>query len=220
MLHNKIQPIDNHGIIRWQVADNAELNALVLAPEDIGKVARVAAPAQLLVLLDDVGPEWSSLLSTGSNNASDINVVDAGGYYVGDNVEAVLQEIGSTLSAQTKQVIAIAVSDETSDLTAGVAKVGFHIPYNFDLSEVIAGLNTAQGSGAILTFDINVNGPSILSTKLTVDNTEVTSITAAIPAVLSSTALNKGDKITVDIDQVGAAGADGAKVYLIGKVRP
>lgn len=115
-----------------------------------------------------------------------------------------------------RQTIAIACSDESTVLTTGTAKVTFRMPYALTLSEVRCSLTTAQPSGSIFTVDINEGGVSILSTKLTIDNTEKTSKTAATPAVISDTALADDAEITVDIDQVGTSGAAGLKVYLIG----
>ena len=114
------------------------------------------------------------------------------------------------------QCIPIACSDETTALTAGSAKVTFRMPYAFTLSAVRASLTTAQASGSILTVDINEGATSILSTKLTIDNTEKTSTTAAAAAVISDSALANDAEITIDIDQVGDGTAKGLKVYLIG----
>lgn len=114
------------------------------------------------------------------------------------------------------QCIPIACSDETTALTTGAAKVTFRMPYAFTLSAVRASLTTAQASGSILTVDINEGGTSILSTKLTIDNGEKSSTTAATPAVISDAALADDAEITIDIDQVGAGTAKGLKVYLIG----
>lgn len=85
------------------------------------------------------------------------------------------------------------------------------------LSAVRASLTTAQDSGALLTVDINAAGASILSTKLTIDNTERSSATAATPAVIATGALADDAEITIDIDQVGGGTAAGLKVYLIGE---
>ena len=84
------------------------------------------------------------------------------------------------------------------------------------LTEVRASLTTAQASGTIFTVDINEGGTSVLSTKLTIDNTELTSTTAATPAVISDTALADDAEITIDIDQVGDGTATGLKITLIG----
>jgi hypothetical protein len=104
----------------------------------------------------------------------------------------------------------------STPLTAGTAKVTFRMPFAMNLSAVRASLTTAQASGSILTVDINAGGTSILSTKLTIDNTEKTSTTAAAAAVISSAALADDAEITIDVDQVGSGSAAGLKVYLIG----
>jgi hypothetical protein len=114
--------------------------------------------------------------------------------------------------------IPIAVSDETTALTTGAAKVTFRMPFAFTLTGVRASVTTAP-TGSVLTVDINEGGASILSTKLTIDATEKTSTTAATPAVISDSALADDAEITIDIDTIGStvAGA-GLKVYLIGTV--
>lgn len=111
--------------------------------------------------------------------------------------------------------IVVAISDEITTLTAGVAKVTFRMPYAMTLTSVRASLTAAQTTGTILTIDINEEGASILSTKLTIDNTEKTSTTAATPAVISDASLADDAEITIDIDLAGT-GAKGAKVYFIG----
>lgn len=120
---------------------------------------------------------------------------------------------GSGLAA-----IPIACSDETSALSTGGAKVTFRMPYAMTLTEVRASLTTAQSSGSIFTVDINNGGASILSTKLTIDNGEKTSVTASTPAVISGSSLGDDSEITIDIDQIGNGSAAGLKVYLIGIV--
>lgn len=122
----------------------------------------------------------------------------------------------TTVPNPTESLI-IAVSDETTALTAGTSKVTFRMPYAFTLTAVRASVNTAP-TGSTLIVDINESGTTILSTKLSIDATEKTSTTAASPAVISDSSLADDAEMTIDIDQVGAtvAGA-GLKVYLIGK---
>jgi hypothetical protein len=135
-------------------------------------------------------------------------------------VGAGLSLSGTTLTASASNPtipLIGACSDEVTALTTGTAKLTFRMPFAFTLSEVRASLTTAQTSGSIVTVDINENGTTILSTKLTIDNNEKTSTTAATPAVISDTSLADDAEITIDIDQVGAATiAKGLKVYLIG----
>ena len=112
--------------------------------------------------------------------------------------------------------IQVAASDETTNLTTGTAKVTFRMPHAMTLTAVRASLSTAQTAGALLTVDINLNGISVLGTKLTFDNTEKTTVTAATPATIVTSALTNDGEITVDIDTVGTAGAKGLKITLIG----
>ena len=131
----------------------------------------------------------------------------------GDDAVTTIQDIANLTNVQS---IVVAASDETTALTTGTAKVTFRMPYAFTVSAVRASLTTAQTSGSIFTVDINDGGTTILSTKLTIDNTEKTSTTAATPAVISDTALADDAEITIDIDQVGNGTAKGLKVALIG----
>lgn len=127
-----------------------------------------------------------------------------------DDIAALAGAVASTES------IIIAISDETTNLTTGTAKVTFRMPYAFTLSAVRASVKTAP-TGSTLVVDINEAGASILSTKLSIDAGEKTSTTAATAAVISDTGLADDAEITIDIDQIGStiAGA-GLKVYLIG----
>jgi len=112
--------------------------------------------------------------------------------------------------------IQLACSDETTALTAGTSKITFRTPCAMTVTSVRASLTTAQTSGSIFTVDINESGTSILSTKLTIDNTEKTSLTAATAPVISDTALANDAEMTIDIDQVGDGTAKGLKVTIIG----
>lgn len=108
----------------------------------------------------------------------------------------------------------VAVGDNTTAITTGTAKETFRMPFAVTLTSVRANLNTASTSG-IPTVDINEAGVTILSTKLTVDANERTSLTAAVAAVISDAALADDAEMTIDIDVAGT-GAKGLKVHLYG----
>lgn len=114
-------------------------------------------------------------------------------------------------------VLIVPIGDETTAITTGNAKRTFRMPFAMTLTAVRASLTTASTSG-IPTFDINEGagaGTTILSTKLTIDATELTSTTAATAAVISDSALADDAQITIDIDVAGT-GAAGPKIYMIG----
>lgn len=161
----------------------------------------------------DVGAlaDPSGLPGVSGLTGAEVTTVEQGGV----QVQVTMQQIAEL--ARPRESIIIACSDETTALTAGVAKVTFHMPYNFYVDEAFAGLTTVQTSGSTFTVDINDGAASILSTKITIDNTEETSLTAATPPVISDQTLLKGAKITVDIDAIGDGTAKGLKAYIIGR---
>lgn len=125
-------------------------------------------------------------------------------------------EFSSGGGSESTQSFVLACSDEISNLTTGTAKVTFRMPYAFNLSAVRASVNTAP-TGATIIVDINEGGASVLSTKLSIDATEKTSQTAAVPAVISDATIADNAEITIDIDQVGSTvPGKGLKVVLIG----
>lgn len=112
--------------------------------------------------------------------------------------------------------IQVACSDTTTAITAGTAKVTFRMPFAAVLTAVRASVSTAP-TGSTAIFDINESGTSVLSTKLSIDATEKTSVTAAVPPVISDASLADDAEITVDFDQVGSTIAGvGVIITLIG----
>ena len=124
--------------------------------------------------------------------------------------------ISATTYFNTPFELIAAASDETTPITTGTTKVTFRMPCSITLTGVRASLTTAQTSGSTFTVDINQNGSSILSTEITIDNTQKTSTTATIPPVISTSSLIDDDEMTVDVDVVGSGDATGLKITLIG----
>lgn len=112
------------------------------------------------------------------------------------------------------EVLTFALSDETTAITSGTAKLTVRWPYAFTVTAVRANLNTVSSSGTV-QVDINEGGASILSTKLTIDASEKTSTTAATAAVISDTTIADDAEVTFDIDGAGT-GAKGLKVHVYG----
>ena len=113
----------------------------------------------------------------------------------------------------------VAASGENSTLITATAALTFRMPYAFIATEVRASVGTAASVGTV-TVDINQSDTSgtavtMLSTKLTIDATEKTSVTAATPAVISVPNIANDKEITIDIDVPGT-GAKGAKITFLG----
>lgn len=158
--------------------------------------------------------------------AIDNNHIPGNTYVTSNSLSAALSTLGTYITSASAsaaiatavlnkpEVIMVAVSDETTAITTGAAKLTFRMPYAFTLTSVRASLTTASSSGTP-TVDINEGGTTILSTKLTIDANELTSTTAATAAVISDSSLANDALMTIDIDVAGT-GAKGLKVYLLG----
>lgn len=116
--------------------------------------------------------------------------------------------------------LVVACSDETTNLSTGTNVVRFIAPTTFTLNEVIGSVNTASSSG-VVQVDVTKNGVSIFSTQLTIDQGETTSLTAATPPAVgpSGAVISRGDLLAVEIVAAGT-GADGLKLYFVGRVAP
>lgn len=126
-----------------------------------------------------------------------------------------------TASHALDALFMVAVSDETTDLTTGSAKITYRTPYSLDVIEVRSNVNTAP-SGSDLIVDINNGvGDTILSgiCKLVIDSEEKTSLTSLTSSVIipASRSFANDEEITIDIDQTGSiVPGKGLKVYIIG----
>ncbi len=115
------------------------------------------------------------------------------------------------------EAIRIKVGDETTAITTGTGKASFRMPYAFYVTAIRGSLAVAQASGSVVTVDVNEAGTSIISTKLTFDNTELTTVTAATPAVISDHTIADDAVVSIDLDQVqGSSLAAGLNVTLYG----
>lgn len=160
----------------------------------------------------DVKTGTLAWVTGGNTNPGLWRVTTTGDITVGTTSVALSKEVRDTANVEAH---IIAISDESTALTSGAAKLTFRMPFAFTLSSVRASLTNASSLG-VVQIDINVSGASILSTKLTIDEGEKTSTTAATPAVISAAAIADDDEITIDIDSAGS-GAKGAKVMLLGR---
>jgi hypothetical protein len=106
--------------------------------------------------------------------------------------------------AATEQVWTHAVGAATAACSAAARQIVFRAPYACTLLDVTASLAVASTVG-LPTFDILKNGTTMLSTGLTIDVSELTSVTAATPKVISVTSIAADDEITVTCSTVGTS---------------
>lgn len=188
----------------------------------IGSGLSYDAPSNTLTASGDGTANWTASgitnsLLAGVAFANQLNVTN---YITLGNTTNRLSDDGTRITYNGSPLITfvypIACSDETTVITTGTAKRTFRMPFACTLTGVRASLTTAQVSGSIFTVDINESGATILSTKLTLDNGDTTSVTAAAQPVLSDTAIADDASMTVDVDQVGNGTATGLKIEIYG----
>lgn len=107
---------------------------------------------------------------------------------------------------------------DTQTVTTGDDKLVFFIPPELDgtkLVRIVAALSTNSSSGAVTIQLANTTQAlDVLSTALTIDANEPTSLTAATPVVIKDTVVfRSGDIVAIDIDGAGT-GAKGLLVHL------
>lgn len=114
---------------------------------------------------------------------------------------AFIAQLRATTATEKYQ---IACSDLTSDLAIDPEAAYFRIQQPLIVSDVRASVLEASATGPV-EIDIHVNGVSMFSTLLTIDQGETTSTTAAVPAVISTTALPDDALIVVKITAPGVS---------------
>lgn len=186
--------LEDGALVRFAVAGSP--STWTVATGGAGSSLTVRQPGSPSIMVPDV----TDLVFSG------VNLTDLGG---GSVLVDPIPGAGGAIEIQ------VALSDMTTALTAGTTKAYVRAPCGFTLTDVRASLATASSTGGPLTVDINVAGATILSTKLTIDDTEKTSTTAATAAVISAPNIADDAEITFDIDDEGT-GAAGLIVTLIG----
>lgn len=210
MIHNDIPSGQVHTIVQWAVADAAALAALTPVAADLGKIA-YQIDTKMLYALVGTGPAVWKLMTATSLAGTSVTLSDVGNYFTTDNAEAALQQIGALYNKVDRQFYA---SDMTTAITLGTGKIGFAMPWPATLQAAHGFLATPQVGGSIFTVDVNKNGTTVLSTKITIDNTETGSNTAATPPVISVPSFAQYDWVSVDVDQVGDGTAKGLSILL------
>lgn len=114
-----------------------------------------------------------------------------------------------------KHIIYVLVPSANSNTATTTIGGDFVMPFNGYITEVGATVDTAGTTGT-MQIDINKNGTSILTTKITIDSTEKTSRTAATPPVIDTSlkSFSIGDIFTFDVDTVQSTVAKGLKIFI------
>ena len=124
-------------------------------------------------------------------------------------------------TTNTRHTVQLKVIDDTTELTTGDGRLIFMVPAELnglDLVDAQAAVTSVSSSGLPTIQVRNVTNANVdmLSTRITIDQSEFTSYTAATPRVIDTAADNvaTGDLIAIDVDVAGT-GAGGLLVNLV-----
>lgn len=103
------------------------------------------------------------------------------------------------LSEAREEVVTIELSGSGALPATLTGAAYYRVPWAATLTAVKANRNGTSTNGAV-TIDVNEGGTSVLSTEITIDQNESSSLTAATPAVISDSAIANDALLTFDID--------------------
>ena len=98
----------------------------------------------------------------------------------------------------TKIMFGVVCSDTATDLTVSTKVASFPAPFDFGIVRLLAGVDTGP-TGAAIQLDVNKNGTSAIAGTLDISAGSTWGEKTGL-----SSSFNKGDIVTIDIDQVGS----------------
>jgi hypothetical protein len=122
--------------------------------------------------------------------------------------------VEAAINLAASGVFRLPLSAGAETTLATTQKALLRAPFAFTVTDVRASLY-GEASAAAPTFDINRNGTSILTTKLSIDIGDKTSVGATTPYVFDEDEIvfDDDDELTVDVDTAGT-GAEGGVVLV------
>lgn len=161
-----------------------------------------------------------NLLPNATTSSSGVvEIATAGETTTGTDASRAVSPNGLVHSDFGKRVVQVKVIDDATALTTGNNKITYMIPaeYNGYNLVTVEGFNSTVSSSGVVNIQIanSTDNVNMLSTALTIDASEYTSYTAAIPSVIDTTHddVATGDLIRIDVNLAGT-GAKGTGVVM------
>jgi len=156
-------------------------------------------------------------------------ILTSGGILIGNDTSAISTASTSTSNAELvtdingtpkwvehKEYIGVMCVDPDTSITATSNVAQFHFPFDGYVTNTFAGVNVAGTGTTIPIINIEIEGSSIFTTKLTIDSGETKSSTASTPAVINTGTSNfsKWDLCSIHVDCTGTTPPEGLVVTL------
>ena len=133
--------------------------------------------------------------------------------------EGTAESLLSVVPTDVQAEMAFAGSDQTTPLTVVANIAGIFAEFDMTLQSLFAGvgvLGTTSGGTRIM---IQKNGVDMLSTPITIDHGDTTSLTATTPAEISVSAITRGDRISVDIQDITIGATEAGLQIVLNGIR-
>lgn len=114
------------------------------------------------------------------------------------------EDAAEILSEAREEVVTVELVGATTLPTNQTDAAYYRMPWAATLTAVKANRNGTNSNGSV-TIDVNEGGTSVLSTEITIDVSESSSLDAATPAVISDSALANDALLTFDIDSANTS---------------
>lgn len=165
----------------------------------------------------EAGADVTDSVNVASSGAFMASGVSAFGATLVDDADAAtaLATLGALDKTLIPSEVMTAASDEITAIVTATDVMQFRMPYAMTGSSIRASLGSACSTGTF-TLDVLVGAATVFSTLLTIDATEKTSVSAAIPAVLSVTAWPDDSAVSISVTGQGDGTATGLKITMIG----
>jgi len=194
------------------VFDGTVGNTGVLVEDDSGNA---------IIVCGSVASAVNHLKITNAATGNDVTIEPISATDANINIRILPKGTGTVYG--TRETWGYPLTDETTLPTTGVKYVSEPAPYDMSIEDAIIGLTIAGTGATLFSIDVlkenSVNGnafTTIFSTLPTIDASEFTSTTAAIPKVISVSTWEKGRRLQLSISAIDSNSLGrGAKIELI-----
>jgi hypothetical protein len=134
--------------------------------------------------------------------------------YVSDSTGAIAHKINQP----NLETIVLQLTAPETNISLGELLAINSFPYNMEITSIKASVAVAP-TGSNLIVDMLKNDVSIMTDPFVIEATELSTLTATTPPTLSDNTLSFGDKLSFNVDQIGATVAGEYLTVTINGVR-
>ena len=177
-----------------------------------------------LVFKDGLYTSGSMTASTDSTSGI-VELLTTAEIDIGTDTTRAMTAAGHQASLRNLRFITIRLIDSGTDVSTGTVGGDFTVPFTGVIvqddsnPDYFAAYTDTAGVTGLMVVDVHLNGTTIMDTnKLDIETGEKDSTTATTQPDLTTTAITKGDILTIDVDAIHTTPASGLSVTIA--IRP